>query len=363
MKKIFLYAYTEKNLGDDLFIKYITERYPKCKFYIWGNGQNDFYERYSNLKIIDENPSIYKFLKNIHVSLAAKYKNYLIMRCNALVYIGGSIFIEYDNWRTIKTWWDYMVKKIPLFVLGANFGPYKDQDYKDEMNKVFLQCKDVCFRDQYSYELFENDKIRYAPDILFGYHMPIGKEKQKKVFVSVIDCNRKNEGWNKLSVFTDQYEEFLFHQCQEYIEKGYKIVLSSFCQGEGDEEAANRLHQKIRSEYKDQNIVEKAYYCGENQQEILEQLATSEIVIATRFHAVVLGLISQCKVLPVLYSNKTKNILQDLKINENVADIRKIDMCENYNVIQLNEKQIGRLRENSEKHFEKLDGYINENMG
>ena len=41
MKKIFLYAYTEKNLGDDLFIKYITERYPKCKFYIWGNGQNE----------------------------------------------------------------------------------------------------------------------------------------------------------------------------------------------------------------------------------------------------------------------------------------------------------------------------------
>lgn len=171
------------------------------------------------------------------------------------------------------------------------------------------------------------------------------------------------KGENKLSVFTDQYEKFLFHQCQEYIEKGYKIVLSSFCQGEGDEEAANRLHQKIRSEYKNQNIVEKAYYCGENQQEILEQLATSEIVIATRFHAVVLGLISQCKVLPVLYSNKTKNILQDLKINENVADIRKIDMCENYNVIQLNEKQLGRLRENSEKHFEKLDGYINENMG
>ena len=65
------------------------------------------------------------------------------------------------------------------------------------------------------------------------------------------------------------------------------------------------------------------YYDGENQHEILKQLATSEIVIATRFHAVVLGLVSQCRVLPVLYSNKTKNILKDLNINGNMADIKE----------------------------------------
>ena len=360
MKKIFLYAYTEKNLGDDLFIKYIVEGYPKNKFFIWKNKENSFYNQYNNLKIIDENPKMYNFFKKINTSLAARYKNYLVTRCDALVYIGGSIFIEYDNWKMIKTWWDFMVKKIPVFVLGANFGPYKDQEYKVEMNKVFFECKDVCFRDRYSQGLFENDKVRYAPDILFGYNMPVVKNKERKVFVSVIDCNHKNEGINKLSDFTNRYEKFIFKQCQEYIKKGYRIVLSSFCQSEGDEEAADRIYQKIIATYEDEKLVQKIYYDGENQHEILKQLATSEIVIATRFHAVVLGLVSQCRVLPVLYSNKTKNILKDLNINGNMADIKELDINGVYKTVELNELEIRKLREKSEKHFEKLDKYINE---
>ena len=40
--------------------------------------------------------------------------------------------------------------------------------------------KDVCFRDRYSQGLFENDKVRYAPDILFGYNMPVVKNKERK---------------------------------------------------------------------------------------------------------------------------------------------------------------------------------------
>ena len=102
------------------------------------------------------------------------------------------------------------------------------------------------------------------------------------------------------------------------------------------------------------------YYDGENQHEILKQLATSEIVIATRFHAVVLGLVSQCRVLPVLYSNKTKNILKDLNINGNMADIKELDINGVYKTVELNELEIRKLREKSEKHFEKLDKYINE---
>ena len=72
-----------------------------------------------------------------------------------------------------------------------------------------------------------------------------------------------------------------------------------------------------------------------------------------------LGLISQCKVLPVLYSDKTKNILKDLKISENIADIRKLDINDIYKTIQLNEIEIRELGQKSKKHFEKLDEYIN----
>ena len=33
MKKVFLMAYARKNLGDDIFIKMLLEKYPKIDFF------------------------------------------------------------------------------------------------------------------------------------------------------------------------------------------------------------------------------------------------------------------------------------------------------------------------------------------
>ena len=35
MKKIKVYAYTRQNLGDDLFIKILCERYPNTQFVLY----------------------------------------------------------------------------------------------------------------------------------------------------------------------------------------------------------------------------------------------------------------------------------------------------------------------------------------
>ena len=34
MKKVFLHTYSEQNLGDDMFVKYICDRYQHVEFYI-----------------------------------------------------------------------------------------------------------------------------------------------------------------------------------------------------------------------------------------------------------------------------------------------------------------------------------------
>lgn len=50
-----------------------------------------------------------------------------------------------------------------------------------------------------------------------------------------------------------------------------------------------------------------------NDHEILSEISASEYVIALRFHATVLGLAAGCKVLPLLYSNKTRHVFEDLE--------------------------------------------------
>lgn len=40
MKKVFLYAYDKINLGDDLFIENLVNRYPHVKFIMISNKEN-----------------------------------------------------------------------------------------------------------------------------------------------------------------------------------------------------------------------------------------------------------------------------------------------------------------------------------
>ena len=55
MKRIFLYAYDKINLGDDLFISFITNRYPDINFYLWTDKRNKkTYQNEKNLKKIQK---------------------------------------------------------------------------------------------------------------------------------------------------------------------------------------------------------------------------------------------------------------------------------------------------------------------
>lgn len=54
MKKVFLMAYARKNLGDDIFIKMLLEKYPKIDFFM-RIKEKEFLEglvKYKNLKIL-----------------------------------------------------------------------------------------------------------------------------------------------------------------------------------------------------------------------------------------------------------------------------------------------------------------------
>lgn len=62
MRKIFLYAYDRINLGDDLFIRTICNRYPNVKFYLWSKKYNEkVFDDVKNLKVLDKNSKYLTF--------------------------------------------------------------------------------------------------------------------------------------------------------------------------------------------------------------------------------------------------------------------------------------------------------------
>ena len=76
MRKIFLYAYDRINLGDDLFIRTICNRYPNVKFYLWSKKYNEkVFDDVKNLKVLDKNSKYLTFLYKIHLSFYLGYKS------------------------------------------------------------------------------------------------------------------------------------------------------------------------------------------------------------------------------------------------------------------------------------------------
>ncbi len=347
--KAFLYAYDKVNLGDDLFIEMLVNRYPKVQFYMWSTPENRrVFSDLKNLHIWDPEGWFPRFLRKLRPSLGARWTAFPKDRCDCCIYIGGSIFQEYDTWPHIVNWWQYHSRHYPFYVLGANFGPWHTPEYQQGMAEAFRNLKDLCFRDQYSHNLFP-DCSRVAPDILFAQEFPNVKSK-KQVFISAIDCQN---GPNGLHSAAAHYEHCLAEMAMDYVSHGYEVIFASFCKAEGDEDTCLRLQNALKDRGAESRTL---FYTGSNREEMLREIAASAFVVGTRFHACVLGLAAGKPVLPILYSDKTKNMLKDIGFSGPSMDLR-----EEFGPVlfeQLDQTlmlDISSHAQRAGKHYEKLD--------
>lgn len=363
MKKIFLYAYDKQNLGDDLFVHTITKRYPGIQFYMWSDRENrKTFQSLPNLNVLDKDGSLVRVLNWLRPSFVSCYRAWLENRCRAVVYIGGSIFMEYENWEQILTWWEYEAKNRPFYIMGANFGPNQSEEYRNKLAAVFRDTKDVCFRDRYSYEKFhEVPTVRYAPDILFSYPMPHVPVVEKQLFVSPIDCSFRGEGKNGLSACSESYISTLSGLLKCYLNDGYRLVLSSFCHAEGDDRAVNKIIETLPFGKEDPRV-KILSYDGTNVDELTTAIAESEYVIATRFHATILALAAGRPVFPIVYSDKTIHVLEDIGFQGNYADLRRMEpISYGFSKMNLTHSQVLNnedISERAQKHFLKLNDLL-----
>lgn len=361
MERIFLFAYDKVNLGDDLFIRTLTDRYPHTKFFLWSgfdNRQN--FADIPNLIVVDQNSKMMRMMANVWPSFPHRWRTKIEKHCDAMIYIGGSIFIEYSNWEQYVVWWKEKSIQKPMYVLGANWGPYSTSEYKNGMANVFASMKDVCFRDLYSKAQFRNvPTVRYAPDILFSFPMPRCQVKKKQVFVSVIDCGGKCHF--ELRGYEETYLRNMSSIIKQYLEEGCSIILSSFCSYEGDDNAISKLLGKINASKYMENITVLSY-TGKNCIEILEAISASDYVIATRFHGVILALAAGRPVLPIVYSDKTLYTLKSIDFCGYYFDLRSDEEFsfesskENWKKCKL--IQLDTIKIDAETHFLKLDSVL-----
>lgn len=309
--KVYLDAYLFNNLGDDLFVEIVRRRYPNTKFY----AISRFYKEKPNVKVysgrITNKLLENQFLKNTFVA----------NKCDLVLSVGGSMYIEESNKKK-----NFSLGKNKYYIMGSNFGPYKTEEYYNRYYEFFKNAEDVCFREKHSYNLFKDlPNVRHASDIVFGLDTSKFKKSQRKrVIISIISCDMK-----LLSEYKEAYEKKIVELIYFFKKKGYEVCLMSYCQIERDEEAINSIISKCKEE------VETYYYRG-NIEEALEVMNDCQIVVGSRFHANILGLVLGKTIIPIGYSDKTKNALLDLGYKGKIIDIRNIDK---FNVEELTRRR------------------------
>lgn len=355
---ILLDLYLEKNLGDDLFLKTILEKYSDDNWYII--TQEDYKKtekEYPNLTVITL-PKVVNYV--IHkANLTQNITKFITRKYNieALATVGGSIFTEYDGWEKLynirKHNWNYFKNNNkPVFIIGANFGPYQTSEFLQSYKKLFEKVTDICFRDKYSASLFQElDTVRCETDVVISYDTTPYNEitVKKTIGISVLDLSFRP----KLNHLQEKYLKKMVYLTQSFLKDGYEVNLMSFCKSEGDEKASDLIIQRVGKN----NNLKKMDYTGDITA-FLKKFATFQAVIGCRFHSIILSYVFSKPVVPISYSNKTSDFISDWKLTTeliNLEDIETLSYDRVTKIVNLKPEFNQSLTQSANRQFEALE--------
>ena len=365
--KILVKAYIAQNLGDDLFLKLLLDKYPQIQFSLIDGRKQGIYSQYVPFQLITFVSKLpQKILLFINRKIADKYTNYIISRrlekkskyYDAAIILGGSMFIQGKKGFNSDDITKMSIIKYfqHSFIIGANFGPYIEYEYISKYKEIFDKCDYISLRDKYSYELLGNMlNSSYYPDIVFQIKHRLQQKLPNTVGISVIDLSNRG----KLSLKVNDYQNFIIALVTALRDNGKNIYLFSFCKQEGDETAIDRIIKKTGNDG-----IQVVKYSGEIDS-FLDIYSSMEAMFCTRFHSMILSLLNSHYMIPLIYSKKMTQVLEDIDYSGSVIDLYEIEKVEVSQIIRdlysYRYKMPLSICRESEKMFEYFEGFIKSN--
>lgn len=306
-KRLFLSAYVRTNPGDDMMVLTLLRRYPRQRFFLYCHPRHRApFRQEKNVRFICP---LFYYADRLLLRLIKKEPFRLHFRKNAtVIQIGGSMYIEPARFDPNAA----AFQLNPQFIIGANFGPYKTEAYLNHICQLLGKTRDVCFRDSYSASMFAQlSQVRQAPDVLFGYKELPAPKPGTGIGISIIDPSCRPELKDRAEAYFDTLAA-LIDLCSV---QNIPVTLLSFCVEEGDNHALQQIGRRTKShDY-------KTFTYNGDPAALLDTMNGCDCIYATRFHAMILGWLLGKKVLPIIYSGKQKNVLEDLGYTGNIWDM------------------------------------------
>ncbi|HJC99921.1 MAG TPA: polysaccharide pyruvyl transferase family protein [Candidatus Dwaynia gallinarum] len=356
-KNIIVNGYWNNNLGDDLFMKILAEKFPNYNFIIVMNTSlNNPFKEIKNIKYVFQHESLYtkiadRITNKFNIVLPNTVRSlFLKQRKKSSVFIdlGGSIFILPKFGMGSLYYFRKLVEKSFKYyvVMGSNFGPYYHKYQLKKYQHLLLNAYSVTFRDRNSVSLISSkqreNNIHYCPDLVFTLNVDKYKLDSEYTLISVKsfsdnDVNKK-------------YNDFIIHFIKKNIKKRKKMVLMSFCENEGDYDNAQCIYNKL-------NDFDKKYvqiYNHQNIEDSLKIIANADKIIATRYHAMILAWIFKKPVFVISYSEKIENVIKDIAPNQAFTNLNDINENTFVRFTKYPKDYFNNMCLNANKHFDVL---------
>mgnify|MGYP000031231233 CR=1 FL=1 len=292
---ILLSAYYDRNFGDDMMVRLAARALAEHELFL-NERREEFLTPFAgedNLRLLSECGQ---------AQIAGELRvtgSYFMMRYKQrMKHMIGRAYKEWKGKRGLQF----------KSIIGCSVGPFVDQT-AERISMIDISAYDlITVRDRYSYEFIKKNvksaNVSYYPDIVFSTPESWLPPRSGEELLGVVVHNNVVETGNNYA-----FAQKLAQMCDEYIARtGKKVLLFVFDIGiEYDVLCACNV--KALSKYP--HMYEFMLH-EDNGDTVIKNFARCKTIVSARLHGIILALRMGIPVLPVLYSDKARHMLDDL---------------------------------------------------
>lgn len=367
MKILISNIYNPYNLGDRAILegveKIIKNKYTDLNVEIFYSTRfTDEFSKFRNNTLKDffhidyKNDSISRFLANTLLRLIMLLLNKFFQinfdkteefKAFDEIYIIGGNFLYSSRKRFSRTMIIHCLNIMAYstfsktIVMPQSLGPFKNKLDKFIVKKSLNKASIVYVRDKKSKDFYKKAKL--VPDAAFFLkdNINISKKKTKKIVIAL--ANWKWAKYQHFDVIEKNYNAYLNEHIKlinSLIENCWDVDICVQVRVEACDD--KKAYDQIKPHIGAHNFLDLSKL---SVSEVINYFGTFSVLLGTRMHSVILGMVSGCKTINVYYQPKGKDLYEWIGLEDFSFDCDKVK----YNELK---KAIFKL--NDEKYIDKF---------
>jgi colanic acid/amylovoran biosynthesis protein len=246
------------------------------------------------------------------------------------------------------------LNKKRIIFLPQSFGPFKKKFHKNYLRAAFYFSEKILVREKKSIDFLDSMNIDFSktelvPDLAFlltklsNYESSdqiVEKPTNLKIGLTIMNRGEQIENFK----FQNEYEKSIESFLEEFLKKNNgEIYFFVQCYGPSNDQNDNTISKRIYEKVKQYSARVYLRNHFTNSFDLSNELAKMDLIIATRMHTAIFGLINYVPTITIGYQHKSQGLMNLFNLNEyfiSINDINLYSIEEKFYLVLRNKNEI-----------------------